>query len=95
MDHVISADESEIVEIQMKTMDWTGELTELFNRANTEVAQGNPGTEEQIQQQVWHQQAIQTIWPDSTGWGPLDFHLTSSYDSDHNGNLPDWCTNLE
>jgi hypothetical protein len=41
MDHVISADESEIVEIQMKTMDWTGELTELFN-----------GTEVQIQQQV-------------------------------------------
>jgi hypothetical protein len=36
MDHVISSDESETIEIQKKTMDWTGELTELFGRANTE-----------------------------------------------------------
>jgi hypothetical protein len=36
MDHVISTDESETIEIQKKTMDWTGELTELFGRANTE-----------------------------------------------------------
>jgi hypothetical protein len=36
MDHVISADESEAIEIQKKTMDWTGELAELFGRANTE-----------------------------------------------------------
>jgi hypothetical protein len=36
MDHVISADESEMIEIQKKTMDWTGELAELFGRANTE-----------------------------------------------------------
>jgi hypothetical protein len=36
MDHVISADESETIEIQKKTMDWTGELAELFSRANTE-----------------------------------------------------------
>jgi hypothetical protein len=35
MDHVISADESEMIEIQKKSMDWTGELTELFGRANT------------------------------------------------------------
>jgi hypothetical protein len=35
MDHVISADESETIEIQKKTMDWTGELAELFGRANT------------------------------------------------------------
>ncbi len=35
MDHVISADESEMIEIQKKTMDWTGELAELFGRANT------------------------------------------------------------
>jgi hypothetical protein len=34
MDHVISADKSETVEIQKKTMDWTGELTELFSTAN-------------------------------------------------------------
>jgi len=32
MDHVISA----MIEIQKKTMDWTGELAELFGRANTE-----------------------------------------------------------
>jgi hypothetical protein len=36
MDHVISADESETVEIQKKIMDRTGELTELFSRANAE-----------------------------------------------------------
>jgi hypothetical protein len=36
MDHVISADESEMIEIQKKTMDWTKELAELFSRANTE-----------------------------------------------------------
>ena len=36
MDHVISADESETIEIQKKTMDWTSEMAELFGRANTE-----------------------------------------------------------
>ncbi len=36
MDHVLSADESETIEIQKKTMDWTGELAELLSRANTE-----------------------------------------------------------
>jgi hypothetical protein len=40
MDHVISVDESETVEIQKKTMDRTGELTELFSRANMEGIQG-------------------------------------------------------
>ncbi len=35
IDHVISADESETIEIQRKTMHWTGELAELFGRANT------------------------------------------------------------
>jgi hypothetical protein len=33
---VISADESEMIEIQKKTMDWPGELAELFGWANTE-----------------------------------------------------------
>jgi hypothetical protein len=37
MDHVISADESETIQIQKKTMDWTGELAELFGWANTEA----------------------------------------------------------
>ncbi len=36
MDHVILTDESETLEIQKKTMDWTRELMELFGRANTE-----------------------------------------------------------
>jgi hypothetical protein len=36
MDHVISADESVTIEIQKKTMDWTGKLAEFFGRANTE-----------------------------------------------------------
>jgi hypothetical protein len=35
MDHVISADESKTIEIQKKTMDWTGELVLLFGQANT------------------------------------------------------------
>ncbi len=33
---VISADESETIEIQRKTMDWAGEIADLFGRANTE-----------------------------------------------------------
>jgi hypothetical protein len=36
VDHMISGDKSETVEIQKKTMDWKGELTELFSRSNTE-----------------------------------------------------------
>jgi len=36
MDHMISADESETIEIQKMTMDWTRELAENFGRANTE-----------------------------------------------------------
>jgi hypothetical protein len=36
MDHVISANESETIEIQKNTKDWTGELAELFSWANTE-----------------------------------------------------------
>ncbi len=36
MDHMISAEESEMIEILKKTMDWTGELAELFGQANTE-----------------------------------------------------------
>jgi len=36
IDHVISADESEMIETQKKTMDWTRELAELFGWANTE-----------------------------------------------------------
>jgi hypothetical protein len=36
MDHMISVDKSEMIEIQKKTMDWTRELAELFGWANTE-----------------------------------------------------------
>jgi len=37
MDHVISADKSKTVKVQMKTMDMAGELTDLFGRSNTET----------------------------------------------------------
>jgi len=33
MDNVISADESETIEVKMKTMDWAGELIDLFHQA--------------------------------------------------------------
>ncbi len=49
MDHVISADECETIEIQKKTMDWTGKLAELFGRANNE---GHPGTPDQIKWRI-------------------------------------------
>ncbi len=35
MDHIISVDESETVEIQTKTMVWAGDLMELFRWATT------------------------------------------------------------
>jgi hypothetical protein len=55
MDHVISADESETIEIQRKTMDWTGKLAKLFGRANTDgihqASQGlGPNTMENLTQ---------------------------------------------
>ncbi len=31
MDHVISADELETIEVEIKTMDWAGEITDLFH----------------------------------------------------------------
>jgi hypothetical protein len=37
MDHVISADKLETVDIHMKTINWAGELTELFGQAKTEA----------------------------------------------------------
>jgi len=44
IDHVISADESETIEIQMKTMEWAGELTDLFGCKNTKALhQAIPG----------------------------------------------------
>jgi hypothetical protein len=49
MDHVILADKSETMEIQMKTMDWAGKLTDLFRRANTTIKQSDHGTEDKIQ----------------------------------------------
>ncbi len=39
MDHVISADEFQMIEIQKKTMDFTREVAELFCCANTKGAQ--------------------------------------------------------
>jgi hypothetical protein len=37
MDHVISADESEMIEIAIKTMDWAGEITDLFHYENKDT----------------------------------------------------------
>ncbi len=44
MDHVISADESETIEIAIKTMDWAGKITDLFHklcRASATNTMGN------------------------------------------------------
>ncbi len=37
MDHVISADESETIEIAIKTMDWAGEIADLFHYKNKDA----------------------------------------------------------
>jgi len=37
MDHVISADESETIKIAIKTMDWAGEITDLFHYENKDA----------------------------------------------------------
>jgi len=37
MDHVISADKSEMIEFKIKTMDWAGEITDLFHYGNKEA----------------------------------------------------------
>jgi len=37
MDHVISADELETIEIAIKTMDWAGEITDLFHYENKDA----------------------------------------------------------
>ncbi len=37
MDHVISADESETIKIAIKTMDWAGEITDLFKYENKDA----------------------------------------------------------
>ncbi len=37
MDHVISADESETIEVKIKAMDWAREITELFHHENKEA----------------------------------------------------------
>jgi hypothetical protein len=37
MDHVISADESEMIEIAIKTMDWAREITDLFHYENKDA----------------------------------------------------------
>jgi len=37
IDHVISSDESETIEIAIKTMDWAGEKTDLFHYKNKDA----------------------------------------------------------
>jgi hypothetical protein len=34
MDHIISADESETIEVKIKAIDWAGEFTDLFHHGN-------------------------------------------------------------
>ncbi len=37
MDHVISADKSELIEIAIKTMDWAREINDLFHYENKDA----------------------------------------------------------
>jgi hypothetical protein len=37
MDHVISADESEMIEVKIKMMDWASEIMDLFHYGNKEA----------------------------------------------------------
>ncbi len=37
MDHVISANESETIEVKIKTMDWASLITDLFHYRNKEA----------------------------------------------------------
>jgi hypothetical protein len=37
MDHVISADKSETIEVKIKAMDWAGEITDLFHHGNKDA----------------------------------------------------------
>ncbi len=37
MDHIISADESETIEVKIKTMDWAGDITDLFHYGNQDT----------------------------------------------------------
>jgi hypothetical protein len=37
MDHVISADESEMIKVKIKTMDWASKITDLFHNGNKEA----------------------------------------------------------
>jgi hypothetical protein len=37
MDYVILADESKMIKIQIKAMDWAGEITDLFHHRNQEA----------------------------------------------------------
>jgi hypothetical protein len=37
MDHVISADEAETIEVKIKAMDWAREITDLFHHGNKEA----------------------------------------------------------
>jgi hypothetical protein len=82
MDHVIWADESETVEIQMEPMSLARELTaESTLRWSTKP-------EDQVQWRVWLQWALREIGPTAINWGQWDFHLTGSHDPDHSCGLP-------
>jgi hypothetical protein len=96
MDHVISADESEMIEIAIKTMDWAGKITDLFHYENKDaIHQAVQGLRnryngefdatillEQLDQLDQHGQAKN---PDSH-W--LDLHFPGS--NDRSCHLPAW-----
>ena len=76
MDHMISADESKTIEIQKKTMDWTGELAELFGRANTEGIH----VAIQVQRRIRRERVVQGTRPDQASRGQLNLHIASCHD---------------
>jgi hypothetical protein len=91
MDHIISADESEMIEIQKKTMDWTENWLNSSAgptlRASTLPfkAPGQRTTESSMLVSQFKE-----LDQNPTSRDALDFHLTSSHDWDRPGQPPDW-----
>jgi hypothetical protein len=91
---VISADESETIEIQKKTMDWTGELAELFGRANTEgIHRAIQGLRTKYNGEFDASELFKEL--DQIKPLPLDLHLARRHDRYCLGPLPDRHADLE
>jgi hypothetical protein len=96
MDHVISADKSETVENQMKTMDWAGELTELFVQVNTEaIHQVIHGLRTKYNGEFNTSELFKELDQTASTEAHWKIHLTSSHDPDRTGHLPHRHPNLE